>query len=100
ERPALAGALDRARVRAGLVAPPGEVGLQLAGPRVCVGLAVRTRPARGAPAGHHLDVEKAWNVDPQRFHSRSRNTPFAGWTLRGRVIRTYLEGKLVHRSEE
>jgi dihydroorotase len=43
-----------------------------------------------------VDAEREWKVDPQRFHSRSRNSPFAGWTLRGRVLRTYVSGRLVH----
>ena len=43
-----------------------------------------------------VDPERAFRVDPQRSFSRSRNTPFSGWTLRGRVLRTYLEGRLVY----
>ena len=43
-----------------------------------------------------LDSEREWKVEPQRFHSRSRNTPFAGWTLRGKVLRTFVAGRLVH----
>jgi dihydroorotase len=46
-----------------------------------------------------VDPEREWKVEPQRFFSRSRNTPFAGWTLRGRVLRTYVAGKLVHTEE-
>ena len=34
-------------------------------------------------------------VDPQRFHSRSRNTPFAGWTLRGTAVGTFVGGRRV-----
>ena len=30
-----------------------------------------------------LDLERELTVDPARFHSRSRNTPFGGWRLRG-----------------
>ena len=26
----------------------------------------------------------------------SRNSPFAGWTLRGRVLRTFVSGRVVH----
>ena len=93
-------ALTLALVRAGELALPRAVERLSSGPARCFGLPYGTL-APGAPADVILvDVEKAWKVDPQRFHSRSRNTPFAGWTLRGRVIRTYLEGKLVHRSEE
>ena len=37
-------------------------------------------------------------VDPERFHSKSRNTPFGGWELAGRVMRTVVAGRTVYRS--
>ena len=93
-------ALTLALVRAGDLALPRAVERLSSGPARCFGLPFGTL-APGAPADVILvDADRAWKVDPQRFHSRSRNTPFAGWTLRGRVIRTYLEGKLVHGGDE
>ncbi len=41
----------------------------------------------------HPDAE--WTVDPARFLSMSRNTPFRGWTLRGRPVRTIVGGRTV-----
>jgi dihydroorotase len=35
-------------------------------------------------------------VDPARFQSRSRNTPFAGWRLRGWPVLTIVGGRVVH----
>jgi len=32
-------------------------------------------------------------VDPARLASRSRNTPYAGWALPGRVVATFLRGR-------
>ncbi|HEY9521830.1 MAG TPA: dihydroorotase, partial [Thermopolyspora sp.] len=32
-------------------------------------------------------------VDPAAFASRSRNTPYAGMTLPGRVVATFLRGQ-------
>jgi dihydroorotase len=32
-----------------------------------------------------LDPEARWTIDPAKFRSKSRNTPFAGWEVRGRV---------------
>jgi dihydroorotase len=87
-------------VRAGELPLPRAVERLSSGPARCFGLPCGTLAA-GAPADVILvDAERAWKVDPQRFHSRSRNSPFAGWTLRGRVVRTYVEGNLVHRSDE
>lgn len=42
-----------------------------------------------------FDPEAEWTVDPERFHSLSRNTPFAGWTLRGRATHTIVGGAVV-----
>jgi len=40
-----------------------------------------------------FDPANEWTVDPQRFKSKSRNTPFAGWKLRGRVVETLIAGR-------
>jgi dihydroorotase len=40
-----------------------------------------------------LDPAAQWVVDPDRLASRSRNTPFAGWKLTGRVRHTVLRGE-------
>jgi len=32
-----------------------------------------------------LDLDKEWEVDVNKFHSKSRNTPFAGWKLIGKA---------------
>src|SRR2546426_6311518 len=53
--------------------------------------------APGAPADLVvLDVTARWTVDPAHFHSKSRNTPFAGRTLTGRPVLTLVGGALVH----
>ncbi len=39
-----------------------------------------------------LDLEQAWTVDPAAFCSRSRNTPFAGFTGHGRPWMTVVGG--------
>jgi len=37
-----------------------------------------------------------WTVDPARFRSRGRNTPFAGWRIRGRPILTLAGGVVAY----
>jgi dihydroorotase len=55
----------------------------------------------GAPADVTLvDLNKIWTVDPARFHSRSRNSPFAGMKLSGQVIMTIVSGRIVFREGE
>lgn len=39
--------------------------------------------------------EETWTVDPEKFQSKSRNTPFAGMKLKGKVKRTMVAGKWV-----
>ena len=52
--------------------------------------------AAGAPADLTLlDPEARWTVDPARFASKSRNTPFAGWTVTGRPWKTIVGGRIV-----
>jgi dihydroorotase len=66
------------------------------GPSRCFELPYGTLGA-GSPADIIvIDADREWRVDPQRFHSKSRNSPFAGWTLRGKVMKTFVAGKLVH----
>jgi len=51
-------------------------------------------PAPGAPANLTLvDPQARWTVDPAELASRSRNTPYAGMTLPGRVVATFLRGE-------
>ena len=40
-----------------------------------------------------FDAAGEWTVDPQHFKSKGRNTPFAGWKLRGRVVETLIAGR-------
>jgi len=52
--------------------------------------------APGAPADLTiLDPAAEWTVDPARFQSRSRNTPFSGWPVTGRPWKTIVGGGVV-----
>ncbi len=100
-------------------APPGMLGLETALglalteldlPLIEVLALLSWRPARvlGIEAEHGgpveagrpanlvvIDPEATWVVDPARLASRSRNTPYAGRELRGRVRHTFLWGEPV-----
>ncbi|MGH7906451.1 MAG: dihydroorotase [Candidatus Binataceae bacterium] len=43
-----------------------------------------------------IDPDLVWTVDPEKFLSKSRNTPFAGMTLRGKPVMTLVNGEIVH----
>jgi dihydroorotase len=42
-----------------------------------------------------IDPNLEWTVRVDKFESASRNSPFDGWKLRGRAVRTIVEGKTV-----
>jgi len=42
-----------------------------------------------------FDPDEEWVVDPEKFFSKGKNTPFSGWKMRGRVRLTVVDGKAV-----
>jgi len=101
-------------------APPGVIGFETAVP-VCLDLVrsgelsplewtrrVSTNPARvlGLQAGTLaagssadvalVDPDQEWVYDPFKGLSKSRNSPWAGHTLRGRCVATFVSGQLVY----
>ena len=41
-----------------------------------------------------IDPDLEWTVDPALFKSKSRNTPFNGWNLKGKAVQTMVGGKI------
>jgi dihydroorotase len=84
-------------VEPGLLSLPALVHRLATRPAEIAGLPAGTL-RRGAPADLVVFApEETWVVDPAAFFSKSRNTPFAGRTLRGRVRWTLVGGAIVHR---
>lgn len=51
----------------------------------------------GAPADLCvLDLEKKWTVDPEKFVTMGRATPFEGWELYGENVMTLKRGEIVY----
>lgn len=101
-------------------APPGMIGLET-GLSVCLELVrsdflsplefirrLSTNPARllGLPGGSLaigeagdvilIDPERRWTYDPVLGFSKSRNSPWAGETMLGRVLATWVDGRLAY----
>ncbi len=54
------------------------------------------RIAEGADADLTIfDPNRDWTVEPSAFASKSRNTPFDGWRLKGGAVATLVAGKVV-----
>jgi dihydroorotase len=50
----------------------------------------------GSPADVTLiDLNREWTVDVNAFASKSRNSPFQGWTLTGQAVMTIMGGKVM-----
>ena len=55
----------------------------------------------GIPAGNDCTVwnlSKEFTVDPEKFLSMGRATPFAGWKLYGECVLTVCDGKVVYKN--
>ena len=54
----------------------------------------------GAPADVVIfDPSPIWTVLPERLRSRSKNTPFGGWELPGKVVMTMVAGQVVYEGQ-
>lgn len=47
-----------------------------------------------------IDPSAEWTVEPSKFRSKGRNTPFSGWKMKGRAVVTIVKGKVVYESGE
>jgi len=85
-------------VHSGHITPLRAVELMSSTPAALLGLKGRKGTlAKGADADLVLVApDESWTVDPERFQSKSRNTPFAGRTLKGKVKRTMVAGRWVY----
>lgn len=43
-----------------------------------------------------FDPDAEYTIDSSTFHSKSRNTPFNGWKVKGKVAATIVNGKIIY----
>ena len=41
-----------------------------------------------------IDPDAQWSIDANKFHSKSRNCPYQGWVVRGKVLYTLVAGEV------
>jgi dihydroorotase len=52
--------------------------------------------AKGAPGDLVLfDLDRPWRIDPDRFRSKSKNSPYEDHPVQGRVLRTVVDGRTI-----
>lgn len=87
--------LDRL-VHGGVISLPRLVELLTTGPARALGIEAGTLN-KGAPADVTLlDIDRKVKIDPANGFSKSRNTPFRDWELRGTAVMTIVAGETVH----
>jgi len=83
-------------VQGGVLTLPELVARMSTLPARVFGLAGGTLHPGAAADVSVLDPRQQWTVDPKRFFTKCRNTPFAGRELVGRPTLTLVAGKIVH----
>jgi dihydroorotase len=81
-------------VQPGRISITKAIELMSTNPARILGLDAQGSISRGSPANLVVfDPAASWTVEPERFHSLSRNTPFGGRELTGMVVHTFFNGK-------
>lgn len=64
-------------------------------PAKAFGLAAGTLRVGSAADITIIDLDKSWTVEPSKLKSKSKNTPWAGVTMKAQVIKTIAGGKVI-----
>jgi dihydroorotase len=90
-----------ALVRADRLSLPRLATLMSGNPARILGLGDRGRIVPGCRADLFVaDTSATWVVDPAFFKSRGKNTPWGGKELRGKILLTMNEGRIVFMSPD
>jgi dihydroorotase len=87
-------------VAPGIVDFPTLVDRMSATPARIFGLPGGTLVRGGVADVTVFDPDARWTVDPTRFLSKGRNTPYAGMEMRGRAVCTIVGGRITFRAAD
>jgi dihydroorotase len=84
----------KALLEPGVVDWPALIRLMTAGPAKVIGIdkGTLTRGRQGDVT--IIDPDAEYTVDVNKFRSKSKNCPYHGWKLRGKVIKTIVGGEI------
>ncbi len=83
----------------GILGPLEAIGKLTSNPARIIGVDLG-RLAPGCPADVTLiDPKRTFTVDVNRFRSKSRNSPFHGWDLKGKAVIVLRDGKVIFSDE-
>ena len=82
-------------VKTGVISLEKAVELHAEAPRRIFGLGGRIAEGEAADIAV-FDLDAEWTVDPAKFYSKGKATPFEGWQLQGECCLTMVDGKIVY----
>ena len=84
-------------VEEGLIDLPKAIELLTSGPAKALNLAVGQLEEGGVADITVIDPGLEWTVDAQKLASKSKNTPFDGWQMKGAALCTIVAGKIAYK---
>lgn len=82
-------------VKSGVISLEKAVELLTESPRRIFGLGGKISEGEAADIAV-FDLDSEWTVDPAKFLSKGKATPFEGWQLQGECCLTMVDGKIVY----
>ena len=83
-------------VEDGVIDLPRAIALLTSGPAAALNLPVGQLEEGGDADITIIDTELEWIVDAQKLASKSKNTPFDGWKMKGAAVCTIVAGKIAY----
>ena len=84
-------------VEEGVIDLPKAIALLTSGPAGVLDLPVGQLEEGGAADVTVIDPDLTWTVDAKALKSKSKNTPFDGWQMKGAAVCTIVAGKIAYK---